>query len=140
MSKRKTKLDVPNHECAFVVFVDPAFSSGWTGRGDEPNIEDIIHFGCGVITGETKTTITIALMAGLFDKDKTLDMLNPFTMHKEKGILCLYRFTWEDFNDKGKRCKWIKRQIERNISEFIEEGKERYTETCSPPEPLHKPS
>lgn len=121
--KKKNKLEIPNHEFAFIVFVDPAYSSGWTSRNEEPNIKEIIHVGAGVIVKETKSTITIALMVGLFDNDKSEDVLNPFTLHKDKGILWLHRFTWEDWNA-IKRTKRVRRQIDTAIDSFIKETNE----------------
>jgi hypothetical protein len=156
--KKKTGLDIPSHEFAFIVFVDPAYSSGWTSRDEEPSIEEIIHVGTGVIVKETKTTLTIALMVGLFDKDKKEDVLNPFTLHKRKGILWLHRFSWEDYNGL-KKSKRISKQIDESIEGFIRASKEPMPEQTEEvgvhtgtttakekvrpsksAEPLHKPS
>jgi hypothetical protein len=121
MTKKKKGSDIPNHEFCFIVFVDPAYSSGWTSRGDEPDSKEIIHVGAGVIVKETSKTITIALMVGLFDGDKEGDVLNPFTLHKDKGILWLHRFTWEDYNGL-KKSKRISKQINTSIEEFLAES------------------
>lgn len=128
--KKKTGLDIPSHEFAFIVFVDPAYSSGWTRRDEEPSIEEIIHVGTGVIVKETKTTLTIALMVGLFDKDKTEDVLNPFTLHKNKGILWLHRFSWEDYNGL-KKSKRVSKQIHESIEGFIRASKEPMPEQAN---------
>jgi len=127
MTKKKKGLDIPNHEFCFIVFVDPAYSSGWTTRGEEPDTKEIIHVGAGVIVKETKKTITIALMVGLFDKDKEEDVLNPFTLHKDKGILWLHRFTWEDYNGL-KKSKRINKAYNASIDNFIRESREPVSE------------
>lgn len=120
---KKTGLDIPNHEFVFIVFVDPAYSSGWTSRGEEPDTKEIVHVGAGVIVKETKKTITIALMVGLFDGSKEEDVLNPFTLHKDKGILWLHRFSWEDYNGL-KKSKRISKQINTSIEDFIRDSRE----------------
>ena len=142
--KKKKRLDIPNHEFAFVVFIDPAYSSGWTTRSDAVNVNDIIHVGCGVVVSETKSTITLALMVGLFDKEKNQDVLNPFTLHKEKGILWLHRFTWEDW-DSLKKSKRVTRDINSSIEHFLAEtlepaGTQDDKAVGGTSDPLHKPS
>jgi hypothetical protein len=141
---KKIRLDIPDHEFAMVVFVDPAYSSGWTDRQDTVRINDIIHVGCGVVVSETKTTITLALMVGLFDKEKNQDVLNPFTLHKEKGILWLHRFAWTDWNT-IKKSKRVRRDIDSSIEHFLAEtiepaGTLDGKEVGGKPKPLHEPS
>ena len=116
---KKDKIDFAEHEFAIIVFIDPAFSSGWTNRADIPSRRDLIHVGSGMVIQEDEESITIAVMIGLFDLDKTECTLNPFRIHKDLIIL-LDKFTWEDYYEKIRksRTKWITRSIDLCISKF----------------------
>ena len=116
---KKKLIDFAEHEIAVIVFLDPAFSSGWTNRADIPTKDDMIHVGTGVVVQEDEESVTIAVMVGLFDKDKVECTLNPFRIHKD--LIIMYdKFTWEDYYGKIRksRTRWIKKVIDLCINKF----------------------
>src|SRR5574343_111227 len=113
----KTLPEIPEHVFAVVVFIDPTYSSGWTERSELPNANDVIHVGAGVLVEEDEKGITLALMTGLFDSDKTGDVLNPLRIHRS-GILLMDKFTWRDYNEVRRRNKKIQKCINQKISDF----------------------
>jgi hypothetical protein len=118
MSKKK-KIEFAEHELAVIIFIDPAYSPGWTNREDIPSKKEMIHVGTGVVIQEDDESVTIAVMVGLFDEDKTECTLNPFRIHKD--LIIMYdKFTWEDYYDKIRksRTRWIKKVIDLCISKF----------------------
>jgi len=62
----------------------------------------------------------LALMTGLFDSDKTGDVLNPLRIHRS-GILLMDKFTWRDYNEVRRRNKKIQKCINQKISDFCKE-------------------
>lgn len=118
--KKKVSIEIPNHIFAFVVFIDPSYSSGWTAREAVPDNNDIIHVGAGQLIAETDDSITLALFTGLFDGDNTGDVLNPMHIHKNL-IIVFDKFTWGDYYNGIRRSKKIQKCINKEISAFCKE-------------------
>ena len=114
------KSDYSQHEFAIVVFLDPAFGSGWTTREDVPQKKELIHVGCGMIIREDDNSITLASFEGLYDDNKEECVLNPLTIHKD--LMIIYdKFSWEDYYERGRKLRGstkIHKCIELKIKDF----------------------
>ena len=116
--KRKPKY--PQHEFAIVVFLDPAFCSGWTERTDIPQKKELIHVGCGVVVREDDNSVTLASFEGLYDDSKDECVLNPFTIHKD--LMIIYdKFSWGDYYEGSTKLRGstkVHKCIELKIKDF----------------------
>lgn len=101
---------------AYILFSDPAYQPGWTGRRDLPTKRDTLHIGIGTIVQEEEEFITVALFEELYDK--TSDVFHPLTILKSH-IYKFYEFSEDLIHETIKRrSKNIHKRIDRDVEDF----------------------